>query len=54
MIAIYLASGAPVVLASLLLFLLVSFGVFLPVLRLRVCPNCKANELGICPFFPSR
>jgi hypothetical protein len=54
MSAIYLASGSPLVLASLLLFLLVSFGVFLPVLRLRVCPNCKANELGICPFFPSR
>ena len=54
MIAIYLVSGAPVVLASLLLFLLVSLGVFLPVLRLRVCPNCKANELGICPFFSPR
>jgi hypothetical protein len=54
MVTIYLVSGAPVVLASLLLFLLVSFGAFLPVLRLRVCPNCKANELGICPFFPPR
>ena len=54
MLAIYLVSGSPVVLASLLLFLLVSFGVFLPVLRLRVCPSCKANELGICPFFASR
>ena len=54
MMTIYLVSGAPVVLASLLVFLLVSFGVFLPVLRLRVCPSCKANQLGICPFFSSR
>jgi hypothetical protein len=49
----YLVSGKPVVLVSLLVFLFISFGVFLPVLRLRVCPRCKANELGICPFFPS-
>jgi hypothetical protein len=52
MAVIYLASGKLVVLVSLLLFLLISFGVFLPVLRLRVCPRCKANELDICPFFP--
>ena len=54
MSAIYLVSRGPLVLASLLLFLLISFGVFLPVLRLRVCPSCKANELGICPFFAPR
>jgi hypothetical protein len=54
MIAIYLATGRPLVLASLLLFLLVSLGLFLPVLRLRVRPNCKANQLGICPFFHRR
>jgi hypothetical protein len=52
MTTIYLVSGKPVVLASLLVFLFISFGVFLPVLRLRVCPRCKANELGLCPFFP--
>jgi hypothetical protein len=52
MIAIYLATGRQLVLASLLLFLLASFGLFLPVLRLR--PNCKANQLGICPCFPRR
>jgi hypothetical protein len=46
--------NAEVLLASLLVFLLVSFGVFLPVLRLRVCPSCKANQLGICPSFSSR
>ena len=54
MTLIYLVSKKPLVLVSLLLFLLISFGVFLPVLRLRVCPRCKANELGICPFFPPR
>lgn len=54
MIAIYLASQNPIVLASLLVFVLTSFGVFLPVLRLRVCPRCKANEFGICPFFSSK
>ena len=53
MIIIYLVTKRPIVLASLLAFVLISFGVFLPVLRLRVCPQCKANELGICPFFPS-
>lgn len=51
---IYFATRKPVVLGSLLLFVALSFGVFLPVLRLRVCPKCKANELGICPFFPPR
>jgi hypothetical protein len=40
--------------ANSALWLLGAFGVFLPVLRLRVCPNCKANELGICPFFAPR
>ena len=54
MCAIFLLTRRPVVLISLLLFLVISFGVFLPVLRLRVCPRCKANELGICPFFTSR
>ena len=54
MLAGYIVSGKPMVLVSLLVFLLVSFGGFLPILRLRVCPNCKANELGICPFFPSQ
>jgi len=49
---IYLVTKRPVVLISLLLFVAISFGAFLPVLRLRVCPQCKANELGICPFFP--
>ena len=54
MAGIYLLSRKPVALVSLLLFVAVSFGVFLPVLRRRVCPRCKANELGLCPFFPSR
>jgi hypothetical protein len=54
MSVLYFASHRTVVLASLLVFLLISFGVFLPVLRLRVCPRCKANELGLCPFLPSR
>jgi hypothetical protein len=53
MLTMYLLSKTAVVLISLLLFLLVSFGLFLPVLRLRVCPSCKVNELGICPFFSS-
>jgi hypothetical protein len=50
---IYLVTKKPIVLTSLLAFMVISFGVFLPVLRLRVCPQCKAKELGICPFFPS-
>ena len=50
----YIVSRKPIVLASLFVFMLVSFGGFLPVLRLRVCPRCKANEFGICPFFPSQ
>jgi hypothetical protein len=54
MIAIYVAWKNPIVLASLAVFVLTSFGVFLPVLRRRVCPRCKANELGICPFFLPR
>ena len=54
MSAIYLVSREPIVLGSLLFFLVISFGVFLPVLRLRVCPSCKANELGICPFFATQ
>ena len=49
---IYFVTKRPIVLVSLVLFVIISFGVFLPVLRLRVCPQCKANELGICPFFP--
>lgn len=52
MLIIYAMTKRPIVLISLLLFIALSFGVFLPVLRLRVCPQCKANELGICPFFP--
>ena len=54
MIVIYSLSQNPIVLVSLLVFGVTSFGVFLPVLRLRVCPRCKANELGICPFFPPK
>ena len=52
MTAAYVISRKPVLLASLIGFLLISFGIFLPILRLRVCAHCKANELGICPFFP--
>jgi hypothetical protein len=51
MIIMYFVSRKPIVLASLLLFLVISFGVFLPVLRLRVCPRCIVNEYGICPIF---
>jgi len=46
-------SRRPVLLVFLIGFLLLSFGAFLPTLRLRVCAHCKANELGICPFFPA-
>jgi hypothetical protein len=52
MVTSYVISRKPVLLASLIAFLLISFGIFLPILRLRVCARCKANELGICPFFP--
>jgi len=52
MTAIYFMTKKLIVFASLILFVVISFGIFLPVLRLRVCPQCKANELGICPFFP--
>ena len=51
MALVYAVSRRPVLLASLIVFLLVAVGVFFPILRLRVCANCKANELGICPFF---
>jgi hypothetical protein len=50
----YLISKRPILLFSLIGFFFVAFGVFFPVLRLRVCSNCKANELGICPFFPPK
>lgn len=50
----YVISRSPIVLAFLIGFLVISIGVFGPILRLRVCANCKANELGICPFFPPR
>jgi len=54
MILAYVISRKPVLLAALAGFLVVAVGVFVPILRLRVCANCKANELGICPFFPPK
>jgi hypothetical protein len=51
MIAAYVVSRSPVVLASLAAFLIVSFGAWLPVVRLRVCSRCTVRELGICPVY---
>lgn len=46
--------GRFIVLPYLLLFLIISFLVFFPVLLKRVCPKCKVYELGICPMHPGK
>lgn len=51
MIAAYAASRRPILLASLAAFLIVSFGVWFPILRSRVCSRCTVRELGICPVY---
>jgi len=49
MIAAYVVSSRPIVLASLALFLIVWFGVWAPIGVSRVCARCTVRELGICP-----
>jgi hypothetical protein len=49
MIAAYVVTRSPMLLISLVLFLVVWFGVWAPIGLSRVCSRCTVRELGICP-----